>query len=284
MDPRKQERLIYAGGDDVCAVLPLDSAVQVAYRIQRAYRVSFSKVTQNGAQEITQAQPDMKKIGLHLGHGAAGISLSGAIVIAHHKQPLREVIKAAHLLLDGVAKEKMGRNALAIRLSKRSGGDRDFAFKWDAPNPFADGTIGEPSVYAAFLALRRAVTEKKISASLLYKLQDLTPLFEPLLNTEHLSGEPLTLQDVERTICRLLAYELKHSGISLEDTVVDAYARNLAGVCFRRKTAPLGQLAGQMHGGSQAQTAAFEFVPEAAIIVAFWGSALCPLESTGVVQ
>ena len=284
MDPRKQERLIYAGGDDVCAVLPLDSAVQVAYRIQRAYRVSFSKVTQNGAQEITQAQPDMKKIGLHLGHGAAGISLSGAIVIAHHKQPLREVIKAAHLLLDGVAKEKMGRNALAIRLSKRSGGDRDFAFKWDAPNPFADGTIGEPSVYAAFLALRRAVTEKKISASLLYKLQDLTPLFEPLLNTEHLSGEPLTLQDVERTICRLLAYELKHSGISLEDTVVDAYARNLAGVCFRRKTAPLGQLAGQMHGGSQAQTAAFEFVPEAAIIVAFWGSALCPLESTGVMQ
>ena len=173
---------------------------------------------------------------------------------------------------------------MAIRLSKRSGGDRDFAFKWDAPNPFADGTVGEPTVYAAFLALRRAVTEKKISTSLLYKLQDLTPLFEPLLDTEHFSGKQLTLQEVAHTICRLLAYELEHSGISLEDTVVDAYARNLAGVCFRQKEAPQGLLAGQTHRENQEQTAAFEFVPEAAIIAAFWGSALCTSESTGVEQ
>lgn len=262
-------RLIYAGGDDVCAVLPLASAVQTAYSVQQAYRLSFAEVTPHGAKKIEKARSSMKKIALHLGQGAAGISLSGALVIAHHKQPLREVIKTAHLLLDGMAKDKMGRNALAIRLSKRSGGDRDFAFKWDALNPFADETAAEPTVYKAFFALQQAVADNKISSSLLYKLQELTPLFEPLLNTNYSAGKLQEPEKVRNTICRLLSYELKHSGISVEEHLRDVYARSLAGVCFRPKTSQPEQ------NGEHTQDTGFEFVPEAAIIAAFLGGASC---------
>ena len=239
-------RLIYAGGDDVCAVLPLEQALNAAYKIQEAYRFSFAEYTKGGAHPISEASPEMKKIGLHLGNGAQGISLSGAIVIAHHKEPLREVIQAAHRLLDGTAKDRAGRNALAIRLSKRSGGDRDFFFQWDAKNIFADSNFGSASVYEAFNSIKKAVNESKISTTLLYKLQSLQNLFAPLLKTEN---------EKER-ICMLLKYELSHSGTSSEDKNIENYVRDLAGICFIKNKENTG----------------LEFVPEAAIIAAFLGS------------
>lgn len=243
-------RLIYAGGDDVCAVLPLETALQTAHIIQNAYRLSFSEYTQSGARTIAVAVPTMKKIGLHLGCGAQGISLSGAIVIAHHKEPLREVIQAAHQLLDTTAKEKTGRNALAVRLRKRSGGDRDFSFKWDAQNVFAADGYGVPSVYDAFIAIQNAVYNGKISTGLLYKLQSLKAVFEPLLS--------ISKQEKERMnrICQILRYELTHSGTSAQDPNREHYVRNLAGVCFIQND----------------EHSVFEFVPEAAIIAAFLGS------------
>lgn len=239
-------RLIYAGGDDVCAVLPLEQALNAAYKIQEAYRLSFAEYTKDGAHSISEGTTEMKKIGLHLGKGAQGISLSGAIVIAHHKAPLREVIQAAHRLLDGTAKDRAGRNALAIRLSKRSGGDRDFFFKWDAQNIFADSGFGSASIYEAFNSIQKAVSEDKISNTLLYKLQSLSNFFAPLLKTV----------DEKERICRLLKYELSHSGTSSEDKNIENYVRDLAGICFIKNKENTG----------------LEFIPEAAIIAAFLGS------------
>ncbi|MDR0407676.1 MAG: type III-B CRISPR-associated protein Cas10/Cmr2, partial [Campylobacteraceae bacterium] len=97
-------KLIYAGGDDVFAILPLEEAIAIAKEIRELYTDIVAK------EEKTT-------------------SISAAIVIAHHKEPLREVIRDTHEVLDTIAKEKAGRDALAIRLKKRGGGDRDLFFK-----------------------------------------------------------------------------------------------------------------------------------------------------------
>ena len=184
-------KLIYAGGDDVCAILPLSTALHAATEISKAYTYSFVRYTKDGAVEITtEASNDDGKIGMHLGSGAEGISISGAIVIAHHKEPLKEVISEAHHVLDRIAKEKSGRNSLAIRLKKRSGGNRDVYFKWN------DGCVD------AFKELVSSASTKELSASLLYKIESLRGSIEPLAD-DIASNKDL--------ITKLIHYEVAHS-------------------------------------------------------------------------
>ena len=113
-------RTVYAGGDDVMAILPATKALEVAAELARQYESSF---------ERTQAK------------GIA--TLSGAIVYAHSKYPLRKILQHAHHLLDGVAKEATGRDALAIGIVQGSG----LNAVWSAP--WACIRQGHPSSSAA---------------------------------------------------------------------------------------------------------------------------------------
>ena len=230
-------RLIYAGGDDVCAVLPLSTALDAADKIRKAYTYSFAKYTAHGAEPITVASPDMPSVGMNMGSGAKGISISGAIVLAHHKEPLREVISDAHHVLDDCAKEKAGRNALAIRLKKRSGGDRDFAFKWDEDNPYR---TGEKTI-DSFKSIMQAAKDKKIGAALLYKFGEFKQLVEPLKNDED-------------KVIKIFEYEVSHSGKNIADA--EKYAQQLAGIC--------------VHTDKNNSEDKNWFRPEAAIIASFW--------------
>ena len=217
-------RLIYAGGDDVCAIVPLNSVLDAASKISKSYKENFAKL---GLKNKTGKE----------------VSISGAIIIAHHKQPLKEVIKDAHAVLDGKAKDGAGRNALAIRLKKRSGGDRDFALKWDAVNEFFDdGT----TILDSFKFVLNAVTEQKLGQSLLYKLGELRQIFEPVKT------------DKEKLLA-LLKYELKHSGKwekSTTEETYDEYTKHLAGLCFNMEKAE--------------RNCEDWFTPESAIIASFW--------------
>lgn len=237
-------KLIYAGGDDVCAILPLSTAFGTADRIRRAYQLSFAEVTESGSQETGKPAPDAAKLVMHLGNSdrqdTTKISLSGAIIIAHHKQPLKEVIQAAHKVLDGVAKDKSGRNSLAIRLMKRSGGDRDMWFKWEQKNIFSnDGRTCRES----FVSVIEAAKEKELSASLLYKIEALRGSLEPLAD------------DIEKNkelVVKLFEYEVSHSGFKSNALEM---AVNLAGLCVKRNKKSAGD--------------ADWFNPEAAIIANF---------------
>ncbi len=62
----------------------------------------------------------------------AKLTLSGAILYAHSKHPAGLLFRDANDLLTRKAKGEAGRNALAIRLMKRSGVPVEVAFKWDA--------------------------------------------------------------------------------------------------------------------------------------------------------
>lgn len=250
-------RLIYAGGDDVCAVLPLDSALDAAEKICKAYRMKFVAYTKDGAIPIDKADDCTGKLAMHLGD-TDGISISGALIIAHHKEPLRDVLRDAHTVLDSIAKNRCGRNAFAIRLKKRSGCDRDIAFKWDAVNPFLPYKPNEPreTLLLSFKSVMKTIADSEASTSLIYKMEQLRDAVRPLVadaaSYNYAKNQWLEINDVNRDrIVKLFAYEVGHSGVPLKGESKEEkkhkkqqMAARLAGLCI---TQPSCNVNGKPH-------------------------------------
>ena len=100
--------LVYAGGDDVLALLPLEDALGCAAHLRRRYMESFE-----------DTEPPV------------ATSISGAIEYAHIKMPLGKVLGDAHRLLDEVAKDGRGRDAIACRVWKPGGLAVEWAMPWE---------------------------------------------------------------------------------------------------------------------------------------------------------
>ncbi len=97
--------LIYAGGDDVLAIMPLETALRCAKGLRDAYIASFDG--------------DMKT------------SISAAVIFAHIKTPLSKVLHDAHTVLDDAAKEGAGRDAIAVQVVKQSGKHLLWVMPWN---------------------------------------------------------------------------------------------------------------------------------------------------------
>jgi len=169
-------RLIYAGGDDVCAVLPVDTALNAAEEIQKYYN-SFFRIISDQKDEVISNRWDAEpgKMSVCLGEGD-DISISAGILICHHKESLSKMIERAHHLLDKKAKHDTERNACAIELRKRSGGSRYFARKWD-----------ESKAWESFHRIGELISDKnkrKISASLVYRLEQFRTGIEAILKKD----------------------------------------------------------------------------------------------------
>ncbi len=163
-------RLIYAGGDDVCAVMPVQTSLAAAREIRQYYNSMFRFVSPDGGSAEAEGKwkPLPGKLSVNLGKGRGGdsndISISAGILVCHHKESLTEMIASAHRLLENEAKEKGGRNCCAIELRKRSGGSRFARAKWD-----------DSEYWGAFsLIADMAVStddENRLSSSLAYRLE-----------------------------------------------------------------------------------------------------------------
>ena len=105
---KKNGFLIYAGGDDVLALLPLEDALSCSLALQAAYMEVFEDK----------------------GLTAGSYSISAALIYAHMKLPLSLVLKDSHRLLDDVAKEETGRDAIAVRVWKPGGALVTWSMKW----------------------------------------------------------------------------------------------------------------------------------------------------------
>jgi CRISPR-associated protein Cmr2 len=168
---RYHGHLIYAGGDDVCAVLPASTALLAARDIAKAYGQGFVHIEPGKQPEpIEGSCPEglEGKLGVHLGLGV-DISISAGIMIAHHKKPLGGVIDRAHALLNMAKKEGIhgdGRNGFALEVDKRSGGGRTFLCGWDEE---VNGTPLLDHFLATAEALRQT-EEAAMSSSLAYRL------------------------------------------------------------------------------------------------------------------
>lgn len=134
---------IYAGGDDLLALLPLDRALEAAIAARKLYQESFDEKVK--------------------------ATLSGTIVFAHYRCTFSHVLTLAHKLLDEVAKDLTGRDALAIQVLKPSGE----TCVWSAP--FDHLTQRSPHLFTALIqefGNERSGGRKTLSSSLLYKLRD----------------------------------------------------------------------------------------------------------------
>ncbi|ERP30776.1 type III-B CRISPR-associated protein Cas10/Cmr2 [Chitinivibrio alkaliphilus] len=194
-------RLLYAGGDDVAAVMPLSTSMRAAEEIQRAYNYRFARITDTGVEPMSEADgstPVFRLPGI-----GKGISISAGLLMVHHKQPLRGALEEAHHLLDDIAKAKEGRNSIAVCLKKRSGQPRRFSAKWDAQNPFA-GT----SLLESFDIVKEASIKKDLSTSLIYRLETIREMISAVLKKEqeHLS------EQAKRKVIDIISYEVGHSG------------------------------------------------------------------------
>lgn len=99
---------LYAGGDDVLALLPCDKALECARSLRNAYGNVFAGQ----------------------GLDKTAFTASAAIVYAHYQLPLRSVLGEAHRQLDTVAKDKNGRDSLALAWCKPSGMAAQWVATW----------------------------------------------------------------------------------------------------------------------------------------------------------
>jgi CRISPR-associated protein Cmr2 len=101
--------LIYNGGDDVLALAPLSQALPLAQELANAFQANVK-------------QPADKE---------KSCTMSAGIAIAHHLYPLDAALGAARNA-ERRAKEVDGKNAVCVRVLKRSGETFDARSAWDA--------------------------------------------------------------------------------------------------------------------------------------------------------
>ncbi|MBC7347297.1 MAG: type III-B CRISPR-associated protein Cas10/Cmr2 [Clostridia bacterium] len=103
--------LIYSGGDDVVALVPLHTAIACARRLAESFRGRLAAFkAKEGGVEVSP-------------------TLSVGMAIAHHLSPLSDALALARQA-EGAAKSLAGKNGLAVTLSKRGGIERTVKGAW----------------------------------------------------------------------------------------------------------------------------------------------------------
>ena len=156
--------LIYAGGDDVMAYLPLHTALACAQELADAFQAQMASFTTDSGKSPT---------------------LSTGIVVVHHLMPLSDALEKARQA-EKVAKSVPGKHALAITVSKRSGADRTIS----GPRKELEERLG------VMIEWRR---EDAISAGTPYELHELHRLLaDSDIPREALMEEALRIIDRKR--------------------------------------------------------------------------------------
>jgi hypothetical protein len=147
--------VIYAGGDDLKALLPLEDALPCAIALKQAWRDTFA----------ASSDPDIQSA-----------SISAAIVYAHKRVVLRWVMEEVQSLLDDIAKEANGRASLAIRVMRQGAEHIHWVSAWRLP----DGR-SPPRVLDALIKREGSATKRVLGTNrFLYRLADrLHFLFPP---------------------------------------------------------------------------------------------------------
>lgn len=104
-------RLVYAGGDDALALLPLEEALPCARELQQKFKEAVRDMT--------------------LPEGVKCPTSSIGIAIAHHTQPLDATLSAMRDA-ERDAKNRYGRDALCVYVLKRSGEEVHVGTHWQA--------------------------------------------------------------------------------------------------------------------------------------------------------
>lgn len=196
--------LIYAGGEDVFAFLPLDSALNCAAELRRRYREIFEKL------EIHEA---MKKVA----------TISAAINYVSIQTGLQVAVQDTGKLLKDHAKDHFGRDALACRVWKRGGPILTWGLPWKYVLDIHDIATGTLPEEIKWRFQDETDNPSQFSSKFFYKLGDLLELLPTgmseqeqidLLSAEYLANRELDWKDksdlekskeAKKRVARLLA-------------------------------------------------------------------------------
>ena len=135
---------VYAGGDDVLAMLPIDRAIECATALRESYGAAFTDHGPGGGEAMGKQA-----------------TASCAIVFAHYRNPLRDVLALAHGELDDTAKAGNGRDSLALAVMLAGGVNQRWVGRF--------GALPEALVS---LRDRIAADDHHYSASFFYRLRE----------------------------------------------------------------------------------------------------------------
>lgn len=140
-------RVIYAGGDDVLAMLPVADLLPAMQRLRHAYSGTLPEDADVSWRELRADRE-----ALHCKNGFAYLNgrllrmmgrhatASTGAVIAHHQAPLSAVLRELRTA-EKRAKGEGGRNAFSITVIKRAGGALHLTEKWGEPVALLEDTI-----------------------------------------------------------------------------------------------------------------------------------------------
>jgi hypothetical protein len=198
-------RLIYAGGDDVVALLPADTALACANDLQRAFRGEAPIESKAGIQQKAPGFLTSKSVHQRTGKSDSAseslipfmvpgpaASASVGIAIAHFKSPLQDTVRAAQAA-EKRAKKLPKKSAVAVTVMKRSGETVEWAARW------------EDAGVSAATTLLKALHKGTVSAKFPYRLGELVSVYRTQSST---LMQPMTaVQDFDLTT--IFTHELR---------------------------------------------------------------------------
>jgi CRISPR-associated protein Cmr2 len=108
IESERQGSLIYAGGDDVLALVGVHKVLEYASRLEQEFRKRLKDFTYDGEKSPT---------------------LSVGIAVVHHLEPLEDALELVRRA-ERAAKSVDGKNAIAVIVDKRSGTSRIVRGAW----------------------------------------------------------------------------------------------------------------------------------------------------------
>lgn len=140
VETRYAGRVVYAGGDDVLALLPVHHGLAAADDLRQALSRALEAV------------------------GIEGQTASAGVAIMHHTYALENGLKRARSAQDR-AKESYGRNALVVDLLRRSGERIEAVLHWDYGSQMAH-------TLSVVMDVQQALAEQTLSGRFAYELRE----------------------------------------------------------------------------------------------------------------
>lgn len=172
-----QGNLIYAGGDDVLAYLPLHQVLACLNELAETFVEAMKEFPSIDTVTNEEVRP----------------TLSGGVVIAHHLDPLSDILDLARDA-EKQAKSISGKDALAITLNKRSGAQRTVAAKREA-------------LVKRMQVMVRMHRAKEISKGAPYEIQALANTFVIESSKEQIDNSDSNEPDNQPSLRKALAKE-----------------------------------------------------------------------------
>ncbi|HRP95574.1 MAG TPA: type III-B CRISPR-associated protein Cas10/Cmr2 [Rhodocyclaceae bacterium] len=233
VENRCKGKLLYAGGDDVMALVAVDDLLACLTLLRAAY--GGLPVPMPLAETLRLDLDGLKLGGGHAMLGSRLLRLMGehatasaGAVIAHHTAPLGAVLRRLREA-EKRAKNKGGRDAFAITLMKRGGGATELTLPWRLDNPVPKRRVGtaateektpEPNLNHSPMNVLAGLTELFAGDDTSRKAAYVTQGWMPHLPTQ------MDKDALHALLAHNLAYRLKRQGAKTH--LADEYADKLA--------------------------------------------------------